>query len=573
MTGLKTREQGVITVLVALMLTGILSLGTMVLEAGRLQAAKTQLAAANASAGNSMIAAYDSVLYERFGLLSIDTENATVERYRDYLDFNSDLSAGYKGNNISTLYLIESAEMEGMYNLTSPDVLKRQVLARAKYHVIPQEYSFNYYNMDHMLGDIKSKAEYISEALKAVANGSANAGSASDVSADMRAALNSMYAVFSVTKKYDEGYDVTLDSNSISLLPSSTGTIGDSVYAEDIETINKTVSNAQTILGAEGSILASGGSATYNEIDVTVDIDFISNLLSQLTSSDSLCANASEVAVGCRTLVLSINAAMNTLSSDKEGNLLLNSYIAGNFSNKNNIVEGYAGPLKGTAGEMENGTFSGACAEYVFHGDASERVNQQMAYDYVMATRLITNLYSTIQNSGSFDRNNACSVAAHIAWAYYETWADTELLFKYNATVPYAKYAMILPVDNPALVNSAFASRDFLNAMRTLGILQADKFVVDGADNTNYRDALSMALWIVPNSTKMFRIADLIQLEMRYREHYVDNKAATFLMSEQKTFCRVKCVGKMNSILPILSLDGSSGMKGTRIQSVKYIGY
>ena len=62
-------EQGVITVLVSSLLTGFLSLGTISLEAGRYQVAKTQLSEASISASTSMIAAYDAVLYERYGLV------------------------------------------------------------------------------------------------------------------------------------------------------------------------------------------------------------------------------------------------------------------------------------------------------------------------------------------------------------------------------------------------------------------------------------------------------------------------------------------------------------------------
>lgn len=570
----KRKNHGVITVLVSLMLAGILSLGTLVLEAGRLQAARTQLNEANASAGTSMIAAYDSSLYNRYGLLAIDTEVATEGRYINYLEFNSDLSAGYKGNSISTFYVIDSAEVKGIYNLTYPSVLKRQMLTRAKYRIIPDDYSFNYYNMDYMIADIQGKAKFVSNSLKFVADGSANAGSPSDVSADITAALNNMYETFSLLKKFDEEYNVTLNSGSLSLLPSVTGTIEDTIPPEDINTINVAVADAQTVLGANGSLLASNLGSGYSEIDATVDISFITNILSKLSSTEGLYGNAKSIAVDCQALAQSVNAAMNILSADKEGNLLLNSYIAGYFPNKNYSVSGFVGPAKGTVipGNKEDVTFSSACVEYAFNGNASEIVNQEIAYNYVMAIRLIGNLYSTIYNSTSFDENNACSVAAHVAWAYYETWTDAELLFKYNATVPYGKYNAILNINNPSQVKNAFSSKDFIAAMSDLNVLRDEKFVIEGADKTNYRDALAMALWMVPNSYKLLRVADLIQLEMRYKEKYVDNKTATFLMSNQNTFCRVKCSAKLNSVLPVISLN-ANGVNGTSIQSIKYIGY
>ena len=113
--------------------------------------------------------------------------------------------------------------------------------------------------------------------------------------------------------------------------------------------------------------------------------------------------------------------------------------------------------------------------------------------------------------------------------------------------------------------------------MKLLGIFDEtkteDQFHVSGADSYSYRDSLALALWFVPNSTKMMRTADLIQLEMRYREQYVELKGATFLMSEQNTYCRIKCQAKLNAILPILSLGENSGINGISFTSIKYVGY
>lgn len=568
------RNNGVITIMISLMLTGILSLGTMVIEAGRLQGARTQLDDANLSAGTSMIASYNSTLYERYGLLAIDNDLFHADRYREYLEFNSDRGAGYQGNNISTFYTVKTAEIEGMYNLTYPTILKRQLLSRAKYHIVPQDYSLNYYNMDYSISDYQNKATYVSNALQTVASGTATQGTLDDVPAEMQSALSHLYGVFGQTKKFDEDYNVTIKSSDMSLLPSSTGTITHSVSDEDMDMINTAVSDANTVLGANGALLASNNGSAYNEIDVTVNTSFASNIVSELADLQQLPAKAVSITTDCRTLVQGINAALNMLNSDKEGTLLLNSYIAGYFPNKNYTVDSYAGSARGTEiSEVDSSAFSGACVEYVFSGNAGETINQQSAYDYIIATRLVSNLYSTITNSSSFDANNACSVATHIAWAYYETCVDAELLFKYNAVVPLSKSNMILPINNISAVNHAFASKDFLAGMRTLGILRDNTFVVSGYDETNYRDALAFALWFVPNSEKMLRVADLVQLEMRYREQHVEHGTATFLMSEQNTFCRVKCSGNLNSVLPVISLGNGDDVKGTPIQSIKYVGY
>lgn len=565
---------GVITVMISLLLTGILSFGTMVIEAGRLQAARTQLDDATLSAGTSMIASFDSDLFERYGLLAIDNEKFNIARFREYLDFNSDRAAGYKGNNISTFYTVSSVELEGMYNLTYPSVLKRQILARAKYNIIPQDYSINYYNMDYMLSDLQNKATYISDTFAWVASGSATQGSIGDVPANMQSALNVLYATFSKTKKYDEAYKVTLGATDLAILPSKTGTSTHVVPSDDIKAINEAVKDANTVLGANGALLSSNNGKSYKEVDVTLNVSFASNAMNDIGNLNALPSKAVKIVTDCRKLVQGINAAISMLSSDKEGNMLLNSYIAEYFTNKNFTTDNFVGPAAGTpiVGDS-NLNFSGACAEYIFSANESELVNQQTAYDYIIATRLVSNLYTTITGSTSFNSGNACSVAAHIAWAYYETFADAELLFKHNATVPLSKYSMILPITNPSAVSSAFAGGDFLAAMRALGILRDNTFTVSGYDTTNYRDALALAFWFVPNSKKMLRVADLIQLEMRYKEQRVENKKATFLMSEQNTFCRVKCIGGLNSILPVISLGKEGEVKGTPITSIKYIGY
>lgn len=567
-------NSGVITVMISIMLAGLLSFGTLIVEVGRLQGARTQIDEANHSAGTSMIAAYNSTLYDRYGLFAIDTDVFTVDRYKSYLEFNSDVTAGYEGNNISTFYTVDTVEIEGLYNLTYPSVLKRQLVSRAKYHIIPQEYALNYYNMDYVLSDYQNKAQYISSALQNVASGTANQGTLDDIPTDMRMALNRLYGVFGTIEKNDESCNVTIKSSDMLLLPSNTGTIADSISNEDIDAINGAVTNAYSVLGSDGDLLVSNIGSSYNEVDVALNVSFASNAIDDFANLQQLPSNAVRITSDCRSLVQGINAALNVLNSDKDGNLLLNSYIVGHFPNKNFTVDGYTGFARGAAiSDASNAAFSGACVEYVFSGDASETINQQNTYDYIIATRLVSNLYSTITNSANFNSNNACSVAAHIAWAYYETCVDVELLFKYGARVPLSKAKMILPIDNVASVSNAFVSADFLEGMRLLGILDENTFKVEGYDDTDYSDALAFALWFVPNSEKMLRIADLVQLEMRYREQHVEHGAATFLMSNQNTFCRVKCTGKLNSILPVISLGSGDEVDGSLIQSIKYIGY
>lgn len=573
----KHNSKGVITVLISLLLVGVLSIGTLVIEAGRFQAAKTQLAEANISAATSMIAAYDSELYGSYGLLAIDTERFTSERASDYLNFNADQATGYRGNRLSCMYVVDSVELTGLYNLTYPSILKRQILARAKYHVIPQDYALNVYTMDAFFADFQNKCSYVASQLAPVANGYASTGTIEDVDADMLAALTALHATFTDLKTYDSSCDVTLSGGTISLLPSVTGTVESNVPSEDLAAINTALSDATTLLGGTGSALSYNNGTVANEIDVAVEVSFVPDIKSKLAdiaSAPNLPSDISNLAGETRMLAQGLNTAINMLNSDKEGSVLLNSYIVEYFSNRNYRISTYSAPVKGSSvSGMENTTFASACVEYVFGGSSSEKINQGEAYNYLQAIRLINNLYAIMTGSNTFDANNAYVVAAHLAWANYESIVDMELLSTFNVSVPFNKNQMILPINSAGTVTDAFASKNTASALSELGYHDGTTFVIPGYYSFSYSDSLSFGLWFVPNSDKLLRVADLIQLEMRYREQYVKHKAATFLMSEQNTYCRIKCIGKYNAVLPIISLDSSDSVRGITFQSIKYAGY
>ena len=571
------KTRGVITVLISLMLVGVLSIGTLVIEAGRFQAAKTQLAEANISASTSMIAAYDPDLYARYGLLAIDTEKFTPERAADYLNFNADQASGYRGNRLSRMYAVDSIELTGLYNLTYPSIMKRQILSRAKYHVVPQDYALNVYTMDAFLSDFQNKCQYVADQLAPVVNGSATTGTIDDVNGDMRSALSALYTTYVDLKTYDSACDVTLNRGTISLLPSVTGTVENDAPAEDVADINTALADATTVLDGSGAALSYNNGSVVGEIDVAVSVSFVSDIKTKLTdisTAANLSADAKVIAQKTQMLAQGFSTAINMLNSDKEGSVLLNSYIAEYFSNRNYRISTYSAPTKGTTiNGVDNATFASACVEYVFGGNADEKANQSYAYEYLQAIRLINNLYAVMTDSSSFNANNVYSVAAHIAWANYESIVDMELLTTYNVSVPFNKNNMILPVNSAGSVRGAFASKNTANALRALGYHNGTTFVIPGSNSFSYKDSLAFGLWFVPNTEKLLRVADLIQLEMRYREQHVENKAASFLMSEQNTYCRIKCIGKYSAVLPMISLDSSDSARGIEFQSIKYAGY
>jgi len=574
----RKNERGVITVLISLLLVGVLSLGTLAIEAGRLQAAKTQLAEANISAATSMIASYDSDLYARYGLLAIDTKRFTPERAADYLNFNADQAIGYKGNRLATLYLTDSVELTGIYNLTYPNVLKRQVLSRAKYRIVPQNHTLNVHTMDAFFADFQTKCRYVADKISPAADNRASLGSLDDIPVEARGALTALYTTFSGTKAYDEACAVTLSSSSVAKLPSTTGTVVKDAPSEDITDINTVLHGATTILGGSGAALSYQNGTPTHEINCNVPADFMANIHNQLkdvsTCSDVRSYTRS-LARTIRDLANGFSAAINVLSAQKEENILLNSYIVEYFSNRDNKISTYAAPAKGTVinGSMENATFASACVEYVFGGNASERRNQETAYSYVQAIRFINNLYALMTAHGTYGPYSMHNVAAHIACANYESILDVELMTTYHTPVPFNKRNMILPINSPATVIGAFAEQNTATALTKLGIYNGSEFSVPGSNAFSYTESLAFGLWFVRNDQKLLRMADLIQLEMRYRQQHVDRRTATFLMSEQNTYCRIKTTGKFVPALPVLAADSGDSMKGFAFQSIKYAGY
>lgn len=574
------RVSGVITILVSLMLTGILSLGTLVLEAGRLAAARTQLAEASSSAATSMIASFDQTLYDRFGLLAIDTDRFTPDRCQNYIEFNSDLYAGYMGNNATKMYDVTDVELSGLYNLTYPSVLKRQLLSRAKYHVALKETGINQYNMDTFFADYQQKCDYVTSAMSEImalnGQGTIQTGTVND---QMKTALELMAVTmggYADTITAIVNYDHNVGIGDMSELPSKTGTIESALNQGDLDVIHNTHQNAADLTGSD--ILTESGEI-YSEVSISVDgIRDLKDLLDIIgdpyaDANRGSYEKSAEVAGKIYVVTQAVSAAIDVLKSQDESNLLLNSYITAYFNNNNCEVAGSWHPDDGWGGSGDaSENFAGAAVEYVFGGMSSELKNQEAAMQYMLAIRLINNLYSVL-NSSSYDVGNPGCVAAHICWAYYESLLDLRLTTSYNAAVPFTKNQLFLRLDDMDSVITALQTSDIESAIVALGIYDGEEFVMNGFYQFDYTDSLGLALWLIPNSQKLLRVADLIQMEMRYKESVVDGGTAQFLMSEQNTYCRVAVSAELNALLPVISMSGGQGLMGLDLNTIKYVGY
>ena len=585
----KNQERGVITVLVAGLLLCSLSIGTLVIELGRYAAAKTQLSAAADSAATSMIAAYDETLYERYGIMAIDQNSFTTTRCEDYLLFNSDLNSMYSSNNLSTLYSIKSTELTGLYNLTYPAVLKRQILSRAKFHVDPTAVALNTDTAEPFFADLLSKCEYVAGKMDVLLS-TGNTTAADTRNQEEVQAVEALMMTFNNSIDHgsssvitNEDYDMVLSDGTVFLLPSSTGTVQSPSMQADQEMISNTVLDAIDETGVD---ISSFGTVTaYTETDISLrcmeDMKALAAYLDASfagTSCDDQFtgsyAPGRVIAQYVRDLAKSLPAAWNVLQTDVEQNMLLNAYITNYFSNKTRSADAYMAPYTGQSfsAQADNTTFYAACAEYILGGSASETENQEEAYRCLLAIRMIYNLYM-LMAQGSYNAADPWSVSTCFAWAFYESCADVWLQSQYNIAVPFNKGQPLLPLNEPEKIIQAFEAHDFADAMYKLGWYDGTKFVLPGGTAYTYTDCVSLAMWFVPNSTKLQRVADLIQLEMRYRQQYVDGGQATFLMSEQNTYCRVGVTANLRAMLPIISLGSSGTIQGTAFQAIRYAGY
>ncbi len=155
--GLKN-VSGIITVMVSLLLIPLLSFGTLIMEAGRYASARQMLADAQITASMSILANYNTYLYERFGILAINpdkTEAQTKANFVNSLKYNSDNVDNIPSS--SKLYNLNSdVTFETIYNLSDYTILKRQILEYSKYSV-PYEIISNKLDPKSLFENLASK--------------------------------------------------------------------------------------------------------------------------------------------------------------------------------------------------------------------------------------------------------------------------------------------------------------------------------------------------------------------------------------------------------------------------------
>lgn len=419
----------------------------------------------------------------------------------------------------------------------------------------------------------------------------------------------------------DPDCNVTISGTTWNILPSKTGPVADDVsYPEDEAEIEQVLSEAKTILKSNySSEISKVSPADRNEeadiaseidsrLETTIEaIEFFTKNTGVLSSSIGLFAivfqlkpmidNAITLVDNITFFANNISATIEIITQSLYENVILNSYITDKFPNRvdrdDKAYKGYDGVL-GIIPDGDVTAFKAACVEYVLSGKQNEILNQNSVFWKIFLVRFLMNMVVLVADESVMEVLTACNVFAIIVlplWSYFETNIDMNILLKTDdGEVPLIKLTPILSVDGLTKMGEHLdkmiedidnAPEDkkgsaYVGAANKLG-LSLDELLSDhGTMPLTYSEYLWLMMLLTSNKTKVTRVADLIQMDMRYQEVYGGKGSGTaeFLMSDMKTFIRVKATANFNSILPIIGM-GKQDINdiGIKVKSTKYVGY
>lgn len=224
--------------------------------------------------------------------------------------------------------------------------------------------------------------------------------------------------------------------------------------------------------------------------------------------------------------------------------------------------------------------------EYVFGGCKSEHANATIVYSWIYGTRFVNNfaaVFSAYSSGDSWIRAEIDGLAAAAsaatmgavpfsvfkwvfitAWAAGETSLDLALLIDDGYKIPLIKTKDNIFIQSVTDIGNAFSFENRLNYMRNPNstLYVADKI------NVSYEDYLIILLAFVDRETRLLRIGDLIQLNMRQRcdSDFVMSSAFTYLKAD--TTVRIKYMFQ-----PIKQFSDSYSGTGLKFTNTIYQGY
>jgi len=442
--------------------------------------------------------------------------------------------------------------------------------------------------------------------------------------------LKAMWKLVSLLQPFPSTYEwdcvVELNPSTTNILPSringGAGT-NESPNGDDIADISAMLNDAKNTLGSAhtGDINSVDPNIRIPEAELSNEIASritnLSNNLSKLMGSSTTASLVSnpvwpfiatifklleliptmvEIVYDLIYVAQHFEEAIQIMISSLGENLLLNQYIIDEFPNRtsdkdgnkfNNEIGGYSGDKRQYFPDNTKPvqTFSGAQVEYVIGGSYSEKANQQNCFWSIFAIRAINNIFGVLTDSTAMELIGACNIAAplvFILWVYLESNIDMNMLVS-RMEVPLIKTEIILSpntlMSNIEQICSAFEDIDEEEAIEEelsyagmkIDNVTKQLLTTDGMFKMKYDNYLWFFLFFTPNQTKVMRVADLMQMEMRFAKQ---SKGTNFQLQNLHTYVRCEAEGTFNSILPVISLsDNSLNGRGFKVSCVKYVGY
>lgn len=161
-------RHGVISIMLAIILTAILSFSSVLVEIGRYRSVRALFNEMTDNALFSTLAQYDNDLYERFGLLAM-TNETDVNTYMKYLTENMNLSNEDLILVDNMLQNLEVEDFDKIYDLQNWDVLKGQILECAKYRSVEESIN-DITGLEDALGELIEEFEKAIPMLNLICN-------------------------------------------------------------------------------------------------------------------------------------------------------------------------------------------------------------------------------------------------------------------------------------------------------------------------------------------------------------------------------------------------------------------
>jgi len=443
--------------------------------------------------------------------------------------------------------------------------------------------------------------------------------------------LNIVKALWSLVKAlqpmpytYEWDCVVDLKSPTTSILPSKiNGGLGstEAPHSSDIQAIEGMLDDARDTL--DGQYMSDINAVSPNDrIETGNTITALTNAITRLSDNLSKLMNHGAVAgiMGAawmfvylitklheivplmiqiiedvKLIAQNIETALKIMVNSLGDNVLLSLYAIEKFPNrttdtgnkKNEEISGYKGDIRSYTPNESKGaqTFSGACVEYIIGGDYSEQDNQRKVFWTIFAIRAINNAVLVAMDQEVMGVITACNFVAplvYILWVYLESNIDMNLLID-RKEVHLIKSQLILSLktlkEAGTKLEKAFKDidmegdmeKELSHASMKVDYVTAALLETKGMFKMKYQDYLWFYLLLIPNKTKVLRMADLIQMEMRFAKY---GPSLKFELKNLHTYVRCEATATFNPILPVIPLGSSEGsMDELQITTVKYVGY